>query len=694
MKSLLIALVAGWLAVSLAAPAADAGEGMWTLDNLPVHLLQQRFGFTPDPAWIERVERGSVRLAGGCSGSFVSAQGLVLTNHHCVVACLEGLSRPGRDLMGGGFYAAARAQELKCPAMEVEQLQTTRDVTGPMNRAMQGTSGAAYSAAEKAQSSKLEEACVAGQAARWRCEVVSLYQGGQYWLYRYRRFQDVRIVFAPSQQTAFFGGNPDNFDFPRYDYDVAFVRAYADGVPAATPQYFHISAHGPSPGELVFTSGNPGSTERNDTVAQLQALRYPQLPDTLEYLDQYRGLLAAFSAEGSEHARIARGALFFTDNSIKALRNELAALADQTLFGRKMSQEAQLRVKVAANAQLARQYGGAWGDIAAVETRFVDMWEPYRFIVGGRGFGGALYDIAFDLVLGAQERALPDTRRVASFRAANLPGLEQQLFSGAPVYPDYEQLQLSFSMSYMRDRMGYDAPLIKALFAHLSPEQRAAQAVAGTKLADVAVRRQLWQGGEAAIQASSDPMIALAREVLPFWLQYYQRYQDEVHAPLLAATTQIARARFALYGSSIAPDATFTERVSYGVVEGWPRHGAEVPAFTHVSGLYERVTGYDPLELAPPWLAARGQLDPHLPMNFVSSNDIVGGNSGSPVLDRRADLVGLIFDGNPPSIGGAFWYDGAQNRAVAVDSAIILAALGTVYHAGALVDELRGAAAH
>jgi hypothetical protein len=692
MKSLLIALVGCLLAVPLTCPEAHAGEGMWTLDNLPVQLLQQRFGFTPDPAWIEHVERGSVRLAGGCSGSFVSAQGLVLTNHHCVVECLEGLSRPGRDLMGAGFYAAARSEELKCPAMEVEQLQTTRDVTGPMNRATHGTSGAAYSAAEKAESSQLEQACIAGQAARWRCEVVSLYEGGQYWLYRYRRFQDVRVVFAPSQQTAFFGGNPDNFDFPRYDYDVAFVRAYADGAPAATPQYLRISAKGPSAGELVFTSGNPGSTERNETVAQLQALRSPQLPDTLEYLDQYRGLLAAFSAESAEHARIARGTLFFADNSIKALRNELAALEDQKLFARKVSEEAELRARVAGDAHLSGRYGGAWDDIGAVETRFVGLWEPYRFIVGGRGFGGQLYDMAFDLVLGAHERALPDAKRVASFRAGNLPGVEQQLFSAAPVYPDYEQLQLSFSMSYMRDRMGFDAPLIKALFAHISPEQRAEQAVAGTKLADVAVRRQLWQGGEPAIRASSDPMIALAREVLPYWLEYYQRYEDEVHAPLVAATTQIARARFALYGSSIAPDATFTERVSYGVVEGWPRGGAAVPAFTSVRGLYARATGYDPLQLAPPWLAARDRLAPDLPMNFVSSNDIVGGNSGSPVLDRRGDLVGLIFDGNPPSIGGAFWYDGTQNRAVAVDSAIILAALRAVYHADALVDELGGGA--
>lgn len=686
MKRLLLILAASFLAVA----AAHAGEGMWTLDNLPTQTLKQQFDFTPSAQWIEHVQHASVRLAGGCSGSFVSPDGLLLTNHHCAVECLEGLSTRQRDLMNTSFYAKNAADELKCPAMEVERLETTTNVTDTMNRATDGKTGAAYNAAEKAESSRLEQRCVAGQPDTWRCEIVSLYHGGQYWLYKYRRFQDVRIVFAPSQQTAFFGGNPDNFNFPRYDYDVTFLRVYVNGKPAHTPAYFKVSPTGPKAGELVFTSGNPGSTERNYTVAQLEALRYPGLPDALKYLAQYRGLIEAFSAESPEHARIARGTLFFLGNSMKVLRNQLAALENDSVFDRKVRAERELRRKVAANPALAGKYGDAWKNVAQAETRYLAMREPYTFIVRGEGFSGRLYDIAFDLVLGAHERQLPDAKRVSDFRDANLPGLEQQLFSRAPVYADYDKLRLTFSMVRMRDLMGYDAPIVKTLFHSVSPEQFAAQTVAGTRLADVSVRKQLWQGGEKAVRASHDPMIELARAVLPFWLKYHKRYEDQVHAPLTANSAKIARARFALYGTSIAPDATFTERVSYGVVKGWPRGGVEVPPFTHVKGLYQRATGYDPLKLAPAWRQAKHTLDGSIPMNLVSTNDIVGGNSGSPLVDRNANLVGLIFDGNPPSIGGAFWYDGKLNRAVSVDSAVILAGLKNVYHAERLVKELRG----
>jgi V8-like Glu-specific endopeptidase len=674
--------------ILLLAPAAFAGEGFWPPSNLPVKTLQQRYGFTPSQEWISRVQLASVRLAGGCSGSFVSPHGLVLSNHHCVVECLEGLSSTTRNLMSSSFYAATREQELKCPAMEVEQLVQLSDVTATVSKATDDKSGAAYTAARRAVSSRLEADCAGTQSQQWRCEVVSLYHGGQYWLYKYRRYQDVRLVFVPSQATSFLGGYPDNFNFPRYDYDVSIVRIYDNGQPASTPDYFRVSAKGPSAGELVFTSGNPGSTERNYTIAQLSALRYPLFPNVLQYLTHYEGLLNAFTAENATNARIAQGDLFFVDNAIKSIEGQLQALNDQSQFARKQREEAELRARIGADPTLRGKYGDAWEKIAAAEKVSLANLLPVRMIVRQEGFSGRLFDIAFTIVLGARERTLPDAQRFAEYRTAGLPLLEQQLFSPAPVYPNYDSLRLSASMSRLGDLMGWDAPISKALFTSASPQEVAQQAIDGTKLADIEVRKSLWNGGETAVAASRDPMIALARQVLPYYLKYRKLYEDEVTSPIEANTTKIARARFALFGTSIYPDATFTERLSYGVVQGWTENGKQVAPFTDVAGLYQHARSYAPLALGKPWLAAKDQLSAETPVNFVSTNDIVGGNSGSPVIDRDGALVGLIFDGNLPSLGGAFWYDESVNRAVAVDSAIILAALDHVYHAEPLVKEL------
>ena len=629
-------------------------------------------------------------LADGCSGSFVSPYGLVLTNHHCVVGCLEGLSNKNRDLMGHYFYAATRDEELKCPSMEIEQLVKRTDVTRTIDKATSGLSGAAYAAARRAASSRLEQHCVSGDAQKWRCEVVSLYHGGQFWLYKYHRYQHVRLVFAPSQQTAFFGGNPDNFNYPRYDYDVSFVRVYVNGKPLHTPYYFHVSPKGPKAGELVFTSGNPGSTERGWTMAQLAGLRYPILTQSLLYLSQYRGLLEAYSAQSAENARIAQGNLFFTDNAVKALGGMLQALNNTALYDRKARADAALQKRVESDPKLKKQYGDAWANIARAEKRQVAMSTAYGLIVRREGFQARLFQIAFTLVLGAHERTLPDSKRISEYRGANLPALTQQLFSGAPVYPSYDQLRLAFSLTKLRDGMGPGSRIAETLFAHHSPKQVAKSAVQGSGLASVALRKQLWQGGEKAVMASHDPMIELARQVLPFYLRYRRIYRNDVSAVLDANTAKIARARFALHGTSIYPDATFTERLSYGVVKGWMEQGKPVPPFTHIKGLYQRAKGYPPLALAAPWLKARDRLDPNTPMNFVTTNDIVGGNSGSPVINRKGVLVGLIFDGNLHSLGGSFWYNGKLNRAVAVDSRAIVAGLEHVYGARNLVKELAG----
>jgi hypothetical protein len=498
----------------------------------------------------------------------------------------------------------------------------------------------------------------------------------------------VRVVFAPTQQTAFFGGNPDNFNYPRYDWDMSVVRVYADGKPAHTPAYFPVSPQGPRAGELVFTSGNPGSTERSFTVAQLEALRYPILPHRLQALLHYQGLLQAFAAESPHNAAISSGDRFFVDNAIKAINGMVAALNDQSQFSRKVAEEKELRAKIDADPKLQAGTRGAWEAVAAAQQRGVETLLPYMMIVRQEGFRGDLFDIALNLVVGAHERTLPDAKRFDGYRDADLPLLEQQMFSPAPIYPDYDSLRLADSMATMRDLMGSDAPIAATLFATKSPRQVAEEAVSGTRLADIQARKALWRGGEQAIAASRDPMIVLAREVLPYYLQTRDSYENEVKAPIEANTAKIARARFALYGTSVYPDATFTERLSYGVVEGWTKDGRKLEPFTDVAGLYQHARDYEPLNLEAPWLAARGRLNPATHMDFVASNDIVGGNSGSPVIDRDGRLVGLIFDGNLPSIGGAFWYDGSVNRAVAVDSAVLLAALKDVYHAQALAAEL------
>lgn len=681
----LIILLASLIVFS---PVAFAGAGMWPLSNLPTATLQKKFNFTPSPAWVKHVQLASVRLAGGCSGSFVSPHGLVLTNHHCVVECLEGLSNENRDLMSHYYYADKRGKELKCPAMDIQQLVKRTNVTATVNKATAGHSGGAYQKARRAAESTLEQHCANGQPQKWNCEVVSLYHGGQYWLYKYRSYQDVRLVFVPSQQTSFFGGYPDNFNYPRYDYAVAILRVYVNGKPAHTPDYFRFSAKGPKAGELVFTSGNPGSTERNDTVAQLEYLRYPGFPDALQALGHEQGLLEAFGAQSAENARISQGALFYTNNDIKSLDGQLQALNNKAQFARKKKAESRLRARVKADPKLEKKYGNAWANIAKAQHTFMTMAKPVSMIVDGQGFDARLYQMAFTLVLGSYERTLPEAQRIGRFRNANLPGVEQQLFSTSPVYPHYDQLRLASSLTMLRNTLGPDAPIAEKLFASRSPKQAAAHAVQGTKLAAVSVRKTLWQGGEKAVRASNDPMIAMARDVLPFYLKYRKAYEDQVEAVVDANTAKIAQARFALYGTSIYPDATFTERLSYGVVKGWPRHGKEVPPFTDMAGLYKHAKGYPPLQLSKPWLEAKSKLDGKTPMNFVTTNDIVGGNSGSPVINRDGRLVGLIFDGNPPSLGGAFWYNGKLNRAVAVDSAAILVGLDKVYGAHALVREL------
>jgi hypothetical protein len=680
-------LLTGALATMSGSAMAD--EGMWTLDNLPMQQMQQRYGFTPSRQWIDLVQHASVRLAEGCSGSFVSADGLVMTNHHCANSCLSQLSKSGKNYMADGF-AAKPEDEPKCPDVELNQLDSIADVTAQVNAATAGKVGADRIKAERSVNSTIEQSCVAGDAKTWRCDVVTLYHGGRYALYKYRRYQDVRLVFAPEQSIAFFGGDPDNFNFPRYDLDVTFFRAYVNDKPAPTPQFLKFSEQGPQAGEMTFVVGNPGSTQRDTPWTQLVAMRDGTLTPLLGYLSELRGVLWQYSRGGADQAKEAQDAMFGIDNSLKVFAGWLETLSDEQFVETKQKQDASLRDWMAADPARRAKYGDPWDELEKAQQRGKQLQGRYTMIEAGRGFGVGteLFADARKLVRAAAERAKPDGERLPAYRDANLPAVEKSLESSVPVYPRYEQTMMAWALEKMRQRLGADDAFVHKVLGNQSPDQLAHTLVDGTRLADPALRKALWEGGATAIAASTDPMIVFARQIEPDATTVRKQYENEVQAPTSKAGEAIARARFDRDGTSHYPDATFTPRLTYGKVVGWNEAGKPVPAFTYFDGLYKRATGADPFQLPDSWLKAKASVALSTPMNFVTDNDIIGGNSGSPVIDRQGHAVGLIFDGNIHSLGGDFTYDGTLNRAVAVDTAALMQSLRKVYHLPVLADEL------
>jgi hypothetical protein len=663
---------------------------MWLLNQFPKDKLAAAHGLRPDDAWLERVRLSSARLAQGCSASFVSGSGLVMTNHHCAHACIEQLSTAQRDYVKSGFLAATLADEVKCPALEVNQLVEITDVTARMRQALAGLSGEAYTAARKAEIARIEKACAASD--RDRCDVVSLYHGGLYHLYRYRRYQDVRLVFAPEFAAAFFGGDPDNFNFPRYDLDLSLLRVYDDGKPLVTKDHFLFSKDGPRDGELTFVTGHPGGTSRQLTLAELEYQRDVALPEALMRLAELRGTLGEFQTRGPEQARISNDLLFGVENAFKALRGRQQALLESSLVMDKAKSEAALKKALAAKPDdpTAREALAAFAKIekALADQRAIHLTLQYQ--EQGRGFFSPLYNIARTLVRGAAERQVPNEKRLQEFRDSALPQLTQQLFSPAPIYSELEIEKLTFSLTKMREALGADDPFVRLVLGKDSPRQLATRLVTQTKLYDVAVRRALWDGGAAAVAASTDPFIELARRIDSAGRAVRKRYEDEIESVLQQGDEAIARARFAVSGTSEYPDATFTLRISYGTVKGFQEGDHFVPPFTTIRGAFDRDTGQPPFDLPKSWLGARGKLNLSTPLNFTTTNDIIGGNSGSPVIDREGRVVGLIFDGNIHSLGGDFGYDPTLNRAIAVDSAAILEALSKIYGAERIVKELQG----
>ena len=608
-----------------------------------------------------------------------------MTNHHCAVNCLAALSNKMQDYVASGFYAKRLEDEDKCPSVDFLQLTAISDVTKAIAAATVGKSGRALLDARQAKERELRNAC--GQSETVRCDIVSLYHGGVYDLYRYNRYADVRLVFAPEFNVAQFGGDPDNFNFPRYDYDLTLLRVYQNDKPAATPDYLGWSKAGAKADELVFVPGNPGGTRRELTLAQLTYLRDVDLPRRLPATAEYRGILEQYQTEGAEQKRETNETLFFLENTYKELTGEQQALLDPQFFGQKVEEERALRTAVAKNKTLQAQYGAAWDELARVQVRKAQLSASEQFVASGPR--SRLFSYARTVVRIAAEKAKPEAQRLPGFDDASLPLSMRRLQARVPVYRGPEELQLAFWAKGMREGLGPDDPFVKTVLGAQSPAQWAHALVAGTKLDDPAVRLELLNGGQNAIDATTDAMVRFAVAIDASARTARRRYEDEVTAPERKASELVAKARFAVMGTSIDPDATFTLRLSYGSVKGFPdASGTPVVPFTAIAGLYRRATGADPYELPKSWLDAKPSLDVQTPMNLCTTNDIIGGNSGSPLIDKDANIVGLVFDGNIYSLGGDFGFDARRNRTVAVDSRALLAGLRTVYHADRIVLEI------
>jgi peptidase S46-like protein len=687
LRSLRALPAAAIVAAALALPAA-ADEGMWTFDAPPLQRLQEAYGFTPTREWLDKVRLASVRFNDGGSGSFVSKDGLMITNHHVGLGCIQNISDPQHDYVSEGFLAPSREKEPACPGYEVNLLVATEDVTARVLGAVKpAMSDKEAGEARKAATARIEKECA--DRTRQRCDVITLYQGAEYHLYTYKKYTDVRLVFAPEEQTAFFGGDPDNFTFPRHDLDVCVFRAYENGAPAHPPAYLPWSRKGAEDGDLVFVAGNPGTTARLDTMAQLESERTVIQPALLEALQRRLGVLRGFAAGSPESARRANPQIRSLENSIKARSGLLRALQDAGAMAAKAEAEKNLRGRYAADPAPASGTD-PWDTIAAAQKRFDDRFAEYRL----EGFGGSrLLGIAGTIVRYGAETSKPNDVRLDEFRDSNLPSLENTLYSPATLYDDIEGTTLAGRLKEAEEGLGKDHPYVKALLAGRSPEEVARAAVSATGLKEVAARKALVAGGPAAVAASKDPMIVLARAIDPFSREVRKFQEDDVEAVQKRAGERIAAVRWKAYGKTLPPDATFTLRLSYGTVKGFPAEGTIVAPFTTFHGLYDRSASFGnrpPWNLMPRWVEHEKDLPLATPLNFVNTADTVGGSSGSPVINRDGEFVGIIFDGNIESLALDYYYTEDQARSVAVDARGILEALRKVYDAQGLAEELAG----
>jgi hypothetical protein len=690
LRRLLSALLLALFSLQTLHITALADEGMWPFNNVPRAEIKKKYGFDVTDEWLKKVQMASVRFNNGGSGSFVSPNGLVLTNYHIVEDIVGEVSTPEKDLAKEGFVARTRAEEIKAPSLELNVLESIEDVTSRVTGAVKdGMTDAQAFAARRAEIAAIEAEST--KATGLRSDVITLYQGGQYNLYRYKKYTDVRLVFVPEFQAAFFGGDPDNFNFPRFNIDMALVRVYENGQPVKPESYFKWSTAGVKEGNLVFVTGNPGSTSRLYTVAHLEQLRDTSIPIILRLLERREAVLKKYMSEGEEQTRQAQNELNSVQNSLKVYRGQLKGLKDPALIARKQKEEQALRKAIAENPERQKMYGEAWDAIAKAHHAYPSFIKERRIFEQLGGFNSTYFGIARTLVRLADESQKPNAERLPEFTDARRASLELGLYSPAPIHNDLEELQLADSLGFMVELLGADNALVKQVLAGKTPEARAKEMIEGTKLGDVAVRKELAAGGKAAIDASSDPMIVVARMIDQKAREVRKRYESEVTGVERSNYAKIARALFETEGTKMYPDATFTLRLSYGAVEGYMENGKKVAPFTTLGGLFARSDSFKhefPYNLPERWTEKKSAINLNTPFNFVSTNDIIGGNSGSPTINQNGELVGLIFDGNIQSLVGDFMYDPSVNRAISVDSRGMLEVLKKVFGANEIVSEL------
>ncbi len=681
----------------MSAISLRADEGMWLFNNPPTKILQDKYHFQATAAWLEHVQKSSVRFDNGGSGSFVSADGLVMTNHHVGSGCLQKMSTKEKNYVANGFEAKSNSEEPKCPDLELNVLMSIEDVTARVSGAVQpGVDDATAEKARRAEINKIEKE--SHDKSGLRSDVVPLYNGGEYQLYRYKQYTDVRLVFAPQKSIAFFGGDPDNFEYPRYDLDICFFRVYENDKPVHVDNYLKWSESGAAEGDLIFVSGHPGRTERGDTVANLLYQRDYAVPGTLNLLRRREVLLDNYAERSAENARRAEQDLFGIKNSRKALLGRLAGLQDPAIMEKKRAEEKELRDAVAKDPKLSQADGKGWDEVAVTLKTMIQIRDEYNFFAigpqrSGMAFDSDLFNIAINLVRLAEETQKPNGERLREYSDAALNSLKLQLFSDAPIYDDLETVKLADSLGMLAEVMGQENKTVQMVLAGKSPQERASELVRGTSLKDVAARKRLADGGLKALQESTDPMIQLARAIDPESRKIRQTFEQQVDEPQRQAYGKIANSRFAVYGSSVYPDATFTLRLAFGEAKGYSENGEKIPWATTMGGTYQHAAEHEnkePFNLPKIWTDRKSQLNLSTPFNFVSTADIIGGNSGSPVINRQGEVVGIIFDGNIQSLVLDYVYTDKESRAVAVHSAGILEALRKIYQANRLVSEITG----
>lgn len=684
-------VLAAFAGVSMSGSPLYGDEGMWLYNNAPKEHLKSKYGFEPTDAWLDHLRMCSVRFNSGGSGSFVSPNGLVLTNHHVGADDLQKLSTKENDYLKNGFHAKTMADEKPCKGLELNVLLKIEDVTAKVQSAVkEGAPAADASAARRKAIAEIEKSA-ADEPNNIRADVVTLYAGGHYHLYTFKKYTDIRLVFAPEQQIAFFGGDPDNFEYPRYDLDICLMRVYENNKPAKIEHYLKWSANGSKDGELVFVSGHPGRTNRQNTVAELEYLRDRQYPTQLSLLNRREVLYSSWAERSEENRRRVKDDLFGVQNSRKARIGGLGGLLDPKLFGKKVADEKRLQEFIAKN-----NYGEASKaieTIAEAEKVRAKIARDYNMLEGGQGFSSHSFGIARALLRASDELPKPSGERLREFGDARLPSFKFQLFSDEPIYEDLEVLKLTDALTYLATTYGADHDLVKKVLAGKSPRDRAYELISGTKVRDVEFRKKLFEGGAKEVAAAKDPMIELARAIDNEAREFRKTFEDRVEEPKRQAAAAIAKARFAMDGTNTYPDATFTLRLAFGPVKGFTENGKPVEPYTTIDGLYARSKEHNnqpPFDLPQRWVERKGKLDLSTPFNFVCTADIIGGNSGSPVVNKNGEFVGIIFDGNIQSLVLDFVYDDEVARAVSVDSRAIIESLRKVYDAGELADELQG----